>query len=55
VENTRETQFLSNQEREKWIEDYADRETSVARTRVHDAETLIEHEQEDMRNAENAG
>jgi len=28
--------FLSNQEKEKWIEDYADRETAVARKRVED-------------------
>ena len=32
-----------------------DRETSVARKRVKDAETAIAHEQEDMRNADESG
>jgi len=38
----------------KWIEDYVDRETSVARKRVQDAETAIIQEQEHMRNVEKA-
>jgi len=43
--------FLSNKENEKWITDYVDRETAVARKRVQDAETAIMQEQEDLRNA----
>ena len=46
---------LSNVEKEKWIKDYADRETAVARKRVEDAETAIEQEHQDIRNAEQAG
>jgi hypothetical protein len=34
-----QTHFLSNQEKEKWIEDFVERETAVARNRVQDAET----------------
>jgi len=30
AENRRETQFLSNEEKKKWIEDYVDRDTAVA-------------------------
>jgi len=29
VEKIQETHFLSNEEKEKWIEDYAQRETAV--------------------------
>ena len=31
AEKRQETHFLSNEEKEKWIEDYVDRETAVAR------------------------
>ena len=31
AENGRETHFSSNEDRAKWIEDYVDRETAVAR------------------------
>jgi len=48
AEKRQETHFLSNQVKEKWIKDYAERETAVARMRVPDAEN-------DMRTAENAG
>jgi len=51
----RETHFLSNKEKEKWIEDYVEGETAVARKRVEDAETAIKQRQGDMRNAEKAG
>ena len=51
----RETHILSQEEKEKWIEDYVERETAVARTRVEDAETAIKQKQDDMRNAEKAG
>ena len=47
-----ETHFLSNEEREKWIQDDVDSEISMARKRVEDAETAIKQEQEDMRNAQ---
>jgi len=38
-----------------WIEDYFERETTVARKRVEDTETAIQQEQEDMRKDENVG
>jgi len=34
AEKRRETHFLCNEEREKWIEDYVEQETAVARKRV---------------------
>jgi len=46
--------FLSNKVKEKWIEDFVDGETAVARKGVQDAETAIMQEQEQMRNVENA-
>jgi len=46
---------LSTEEREKWIEDYLERETAVARKRVQDAEAAIMQEHDDMSTAENAG
>ena len=50
-----ETQFLANEAKEKWIEDYVESETAVARERVEDAETAIMEEQNDMTNVESAG
>jgi hypothetical protein len=47
-----ETHFLSNEERENWIEDYLERETAVARKRVQDAKTAMMQEQEHMENGE---
>jgi len=55
VEKRREMHFLSNQEKEKWIEDYVERETAVATKRVEDAEAAIQQEQDDMKHAEIAG
>jgi len=55
VGKRREKHFLSNEEKEKWIEDCVERETAVARKRVEDAEIAIEQQQDDMRNAEKAG
>jgi len=55
AEKRRETHNLSNVEKEKWIEDYVERETAVARNRVRDAETAIMPVHEDMTTAENAG
>jgi len=52
VERRRETHCLSNEENEKCMEDYADRETAVARKRVQDAETAIMQEQEHMMDVE---
>jgi len=46
------THCLSNPEKEKLIEDYMNRETTVARKQVEDAKFAIKQEQEDMRNAE---
>ena len=47
--------LLRNEENEKWIQDYVDRETAVARNHVKDPETTSMQELEDMRNAEKAG
>jgi len=55
VGTRREMHFLSNEEKDNWIGDSVDRETSVARKGVEDTETAIEQEQEDMGNAEKAG
>jgi len=55
VEKRRETHFLSNHDKAKWIEDYVDRETAGARMPVEDAEAAVQQEQEDTRKAENVG
>jgi len=55
AEKGRETHFLSNEETEKWIEDYVERETAGARKRVEDAEAAVQLEQDDMTQAEIAG
>jgi len=44
AEKRQETHVLSNEEKEKWIEDYVDRETAVARKQVQDAKTAIMQE-----------
>jgi hypothetical protein len=41
AERAQETNFLNNKEKEKWIEDYVERETAVARKQVEDAETAV--------------
>jgi hypothetical protein len=41
AEKSHETHFLSNEEKEKWIEDFVQRETAVARKRVQDAEAAL--------------
>ena len=46
AETRLETQFLSNEENEKWIKDDVERETAGARKRVEDAESALQHEQE---------
>jgi hypothetical protein len=39
--------FLSNEEKEKWIENYVEQDTAGARKRIQDGEVPIKHEQED--------
>jgi len=55
VEKRRETHGLNNQVKQNWMEDYVNRETTVARHRVEDADTAIKQVQEDMRNADKVG
>jgi hypothetical protein len=51
AEKCQETYILSNQEKEKWIEDSVERETAVARKQVQDAETAMMQELKDMSTA----
>jgi hypothetical protein len=55
AEKRRETHFLSNEEQEKWIEDFVERETAGAKKRVEDAEAAVQQEQDNMTHAELAG
>jgi len=55
AEKRRETHFLSNEEKEKRIEDYVERETAGARKRLEDAEAAVQQEQDDVTHAEIAG
>jgi len=55
AEKRRETHFLSNEDKEKRIEDYVEGETAGARKRVEDAEASVEHEQDDVTHADIAG
>jgi len=48
-----ETHFLSNEENEKWIQDYPESETAGARMQGKDAEAAVESQHEDMWKAEN--
>jgi hypothetical protein len=50
-----ETHCLSNNEKEKWIEDYVARGTTGVRKQVEDGEAAIRQEQEDTEAAENTG
>jgi len=50
-----ETHFLSTEEKEKWMEDYVERETAGARKQVEDAEAAVQQEQDDMKHAEIGG
>ena len=47
--------YLSNEEKEKWVQELVERETTGARKRVEDAEAAVQQEQEDMKHAEIAG
>jgi len=51
AEKRQETHFLSNEEKEKWIEDFVERESAVARNRVQDAETAMMQLLKDMTTA----
>jgi len=55
AEKRRETHFLSNEEKEKWFEDFVERKTAGARKRVEDAEAAVQQEQDDMMHAELVG
>ena len=55
MSHKREMHFLSNAEKDKWIEDDVERGTAVARRLVEDADTAIKQEQDDMGSLENAG
>jgi hypothetical protein len=47
--------FLSNEEKEKFLENNGERETAVTRQGVNDAETVILKERKDMTTAEYPG
>jgi hypothetical protein len=51
AEKRLETHFLSNEEKEKWMEDFVERETAVGRKRVQDAETAMMQELKDITTA----
>jgi hypothetical protein len=55
AEQRGEMHFLSNEEKEKWIEDNVERETAGARKRVEDTEAAVHQEQRNMTHAEIAG
>ena len=55
AEKRRETHFLSNAEKEKWIEDYVETESAGARKRVEDVEAGVQQEQDDVTHAEITG
>ena len=50
-----EMYYLCNEEKEKWIEDYVERETTMGRKWVENAESAITKEQDDLRTAQNVG
>jgi hypothetical protein len=51
----KETNILKIKVKEKYIKDYVERETTVARKRVENTKRAIKPEQEDMRIAERGG
>jgi hypothetical protein len=55
AEKRRETLFLSNEEKEKCIGDFVERETAGARKRVENAEAADQREQNNMLRAEIPG
>jgi hypothetical protein len=52
AQKQRETHFLSNEEKQIWIEDYVAREIAGARKRVDNAEAAVQQEQDDMTHGE---
>jgi len=54
AEKWQETHFLRNEEKEKWIEDYVERETAGARKRVEHSEAASQQEQQDTKTDDNA-
>jgi len=55
AEKCGEPHFWSNEEKEKWIEDYVGRETAGATMRFEDAEAAVQPEHDNMSHAEIAG
>jgi hypothetical protein len=55
VEKRRETHFSSPEEKENWIQNYVERETTGARKRVEDAEAAVQQEQDNIPYSEVAG
>ena len=55
AEKRRETHFLSNEENEKWLQDFVERETAGSRKRVEDAETAVQQEQDNVTHSDLAG
>jgi hypothetical protein len=55
AERRRETHFLSNEEKEKFIKDYFERETAGERKRVADGAAMVKQHQHSMRPAEIPG
>jgi hypothetical protein len=55
AEKRRETQLLSDEEKEKSNEDYVEWETAGVRKRVEDAEAAVQQEQDNMAHAKIAG
>jgi hypothetical protein len=55
VEQRGETHFLSNEEKEKLIEDYVESETAGARKRVDNTEAVVPQEEHNMTHAEIVG
>jgi hypothetical protein len=55
AETRRDIHFLSNEEKETWIEDYVETETAGARKRVEDAEAAVHQELDDIVHTEIAG
>jgi hypothetical protein len=55
AEKQSETHFLTNEEKDIWIEHYVERETAGARKRVKDEEAAVQQEQDDMVHTEIAG
>jgi hypothetical protein len=55
AEKRREMHSFRNADKEKWIEDYVERETAGARKWVDDPEVAVQQEQDDMTHPEIAG